>query len=171
MRPSNAPRRRMFRPMALVAAMVAAGTLFASTEDGPKRPTDFQHEYLANAMLVSKEPNSTGLITGTHLIYVNGVGLSRFKRGGSTAYPDGTVLVDDIRNFSIVDGTYQQADRKFLTVMVKDSKKYASTGGWGFQAWVGGDPTKPIVTDSTKQCFGCHAPKQTNDYTYSTYLH
>jgi hypothetical protein len=30
--------------------------------------------------------------------------------------------------------------RKVLAVMVKDSKKYAPTGGWGFQFWVGGDP-------------------------------
>ena len=31
--------------------------------------------------------------------------------------------------------------------MLKDKTKYASTGGWGFQAWAGGDPTKPLVTD------------------------
>jgi hypothetical protein len=65
---------------------------------------------------------------------VNRVGFERFKRGSSRPYPDGTVFVDDVRNFSIVGGTYQQGDRKFHTVMVKDSKKYASTGGWGFQA-------------------------------------
>ena len=167
----NMRTTRVFVPAALVAALAATGTLFASTEDGPKIPVDFQHGYLANAMVVTKEPNSTGLITGTHLIYVNRVGFERFKRGGSRPYPDGTVFVDDVRNFSIVDDTYQQGDRKFLTVMVKDSKKYASTGGWGFQAWPGGDPAKPIVTDSLKQCFGCHIPKKENDYVFSTYLH
>jgi len=155
----------------LVAALIGAGTLYARTGEGPNIPVDFQHGYLANAMVVTKEPNSTGLITGTHLIYVNRVGFERFKRGGSRPYPDGTVFVDDVRNFSIVDDTYQQGDRKFLTVMVKDSKKYASTGGWGFQAWPGGDPAKPIVTDSLKQCFGCHIPKKENDYVFSTYLH
>jgi hypothetical protein len=25
--------------------------------------------------------------------------------------------------------------------MVKDGKKYASTGGWSFQVWAGGDPS------------------------------
>jgi hypothetical protein len=30
--------------------------------------------------------------------------------------------------------------------MVKDAKRYPS-GGWGFQAWAGGDPAKPLVSD------------------------
>jgi hypothetical protein len=155
---------------ALVAALVATGTVFASTKDGPKIPVDFQRGYLANSMLVTKEPNNTGLITGVHLIYVNPVGIDRLKRGGSAPYPDGTVFVDDVREFSVDDGAYHQGARKFLTVMVKDSKKYASTGGWGFQAWPGGDPAKPIVDDSAKQCFSCHEPEKSNDYVFSTFL-
>jgi hypothetical protein len=80
------------------------------------------------------------------------------------------VFVDDVREFSVDDGAYHQGGRKFLTVMVKDSKKYASTGGWGFQAWPGGDATKPIVDDSSKQCFSCHVPEKANDFVFSTYL-
>jgi hypothetical protein len=170
MKSANVWRKRFVMPAMFLAALVAAGTLFAATEDSPKIPTDFQRGYLANAMLVTKEPNKTGLITGMHLIYVNPVGLDRLKRGGSTPYPDGTVFVDDVRAFSVDDGAYQQGARKFLTVMVKDSKKYGSTGGWGFQAWPGGDPSKPIVDDSTKQCFTCHVPQRANDYVFSSYL-
>ena len=54
--------------------------------------------------------------------------------------------------------------------MVKDSKKYSSTGGWGFQAWAGGDAMKPIVTDQAKQCFACHTPQKAQDFTFSKYL-
>jgi hypothetical protein len=121
-------------------------------------------------MLVTKEPNKTGLVAGLHLIYVNRSGLERLKRGSSTPYPDGTVFADDVRNFSVDDGAYRQGNRKALTVMVKDSRKYASTGGWGFQAWVAGDPTKPIVNDARKQCFGCHMAQKGNDDVFSTYL-
>jgi hypothetical protein len=161
---------RLFIPAASLAVLVASGTLFASTEDGLKIPADFQHGYLANSMLVTKEPNKTGLITGVHHIYVNPAGFDRLKRGGSTPYPDGTVFVDDVREFSVDDGAYQEGVRKFVTVMVKDSKKYASTGGWGFQAWAGGEPAKPIVDDSVKKCFTCHVPEKANDYVFSTYL-
>jgi hypothetical protein len=167
----NVSNTRLFIPGALVAVLVAGGTLFASPKDGPQIPTDFQSGwYLANAMLVTKEPNKTGLKTGVHLIYANPVGLDRLKRGGSAPYPDGSMFVDDVRLFSEDDGAYQQGGHKFITVMIKDSKKYASTGGWGFQAWVGGDPNKPIVNDSAKQCFTCHEPKRANDFVFSTYL-
>jgi hypothetical protein len=169
MKPFGAWNTRFFAAVT-VAALVAGGTLFAATDEGVKIPTAFQQGYLVNSMLVTKEPNKTGLITGVHLIYVNRVGLARLKLGGSTPYPDGTVLVDDVRNFSVDDGAYHQGDRKFLTTMVKDSKKYAATGGWGFQAWVGGDATKPIVNDPQKQCFACHMPNKENDYLFSTYL-
>jgi hypothetical protein len=171
MKPFNVWNVRFVIPVAVAAALVAGGTLFAANEEGVKIPTGFQRGYLANSLLVTKEPNKTGLITGVHLIYVNRVGLERLKHGGSAPYPDGTVLVDDVRNFSVDDGAYHQGDRKFLTTMVKDSKKYAATGGWGFQAWVGGDATKPIVTDPPKQCFACHVPNKENDYVFSTYLH
>jgi Cytochrome P460 len=170
MKPLSMWNKRLFIPVTLATALVATGTPFARTDDGPKLPVDFQRGYLANSMLVTKEPNNTGLLTGVHHIYVNSIGAGRFMRGGSTAYPDGTVFVDDVREFSLDDGVYHEGGRKFVTVMAKDSKKYASTGGWGFQAWKGGDPAKPIVDDSPKQCFGCHVPQKANDYVFSTYL-
>src|SRR6266700_152420 len=88
---------RLFVPAALASGLIATGTLFASPKGGLEIPADFQHGYLMNSMLVTKEPNKTGLITGVHLIYVNPVGFGRLKRGGLTPYPDGTVFVDDVR--------------------------------------------------------------------------
>jgi hypothetical protein len=170
MRHYNMRKTRLFIPPAF-AALLTVGTLFASANDGVKMPVNFEHDgYLANSMLVTKEPNNTGLKPGVHLIYVNPAGLDRLKQGGSTKYPDGTVFVDDVREFSVNEGVYHQGGHKFITTMVKDSKKYASTGGWGFQAWLGGDPTKPIVTDPVGQCFTCHMPQNANDYVFSTYL-
>ena len=163
--------KRVFIPAAFGTALLTAGTLLASANGGLKMPANFQQEgYLANSMLVTKEPNNTGLKPGVHLIYVNPAGVGRLKHGGSTLYPDGTAFVDDVREFSLDDGVYHQGGHEFITTMVKDSKTYASTGGWGFQAWLGGDPTKPIVTDPVKQCFACHMSKSANDYVFSTYL-
>ena len=75
-----------------------------------------------------------------------------------------------LHDFTVSDGSYVEGARKGLAVMMKDSKKYASTGGWGFQFWEGGDPKKPQVTDAAKQCFACHQPKKDLDYVYSTYI-
>ena len=86
------------------------------------------------------------------------------------AFPDGTIFTDDVREFSLDDGVYHQGGRKFLTVMVKDSKKYAATGGWGFQAWLSRD-TKPIVNDAEKHCFVCHMASKANNNVKSNHLH
>src|SRR5262249_30046821 len=105
---------------------------------------------------------------GMHNVYVNSVGEAVLKKGGP--YPDKTIFATDLHEFAISDGSYVEGARKGLAVMVKDSKKYASTGGWGFQLWAGGDPKKPQVTDAAKQCFACHQPKKDQDYVYSTYI-
>jgi hypothetical protein len=52
------------------------------------------------------------------------------------------MFATDLHEFTISDGSYVEGARKALAVMVKDSKKYAPTGGWGFQLWAGGDPKK-----------------------------
>ena len=56
-----------------------------------------------------------------------------------------------------------------VIVMLKDSKKYASTGGWGFEAWADGDPKKALVTDPAKASSSAtRRGRPTN--TFSTYL-
>jgi Cytochrome P460 len=51
--------------------------------------------------------------------------------------------------------------------MVKDSKKYASTGGWGFAQFNNGKP----VTDQAllNTCFACHVPASTRDFVFTRY--
>lgn len=50
--------------------------------------------------------------------------------------------------------------------MVKDWKKYASTGGWGFAQFTHGKPDGEAVT---KTCFGCHAPAKDQDFVFTHY--
>jgi len=166
-------RRRLFPALAVAVAVAAfvPPLLAASGGNDLEIPSDFQHWYLVNSMIVTKDSPLSATIGGLHHIYVNSVGFHRLETGGSTPYPDGTIFTDDVRDFSLADGSYSQGSRKAITVMVKDAKKYASTGGWGFQVWAGGDPKKPLATDPVKMCFTCHIPQKANDYTFSTYLH
>src|SRR5271157_5662751 len=50
--------------------------------------------------------------------------------------------------------------------MVKDSKKYASTGGWGFAQFKDG---KPDATAALKTCFPCHEPVKARDFVFTQY--
>jgi hypothetical protein len=51
--------------------------------------------------------------------------------------------------------------------MVKDSKKYASTGGWGFAQFNDGKP----LTDAAvlNNCFPCHVPVKARDFVFTRY--
>jgi hypothetical protein len=50
--------------------------------------------------------------------------------------------------------------------MVKDSKKYAATGGWGFADFTNGKPASETVH---KACFPCHAPAKDRDFVFTRY--
>jgi hypothetical protein len=50
--------------------------------------------------------------------------------------------------------------------MVKDSKKYAATGGWGFAQFTNG---KPDAVDVQRACFACHAPAKDRDFVFTRY--
>jgi Cytochrome P460 len=50
--------------------------------------------------------------------------------------------------------------------MVKDSMKYASTGGWGFAQFTDGSPDGEAVH---KTCFACHAPAKDRDFVFTSY--
>ena len=49
--------------------------------------------------------------------------------------------------------------------MIKDSKKYASTGGWGFAQFTNGKPDAIVQTT----CYACHAPAKTTDLVFTHY--
>jgi hypothetical protein len=53
-----------------------------------------------------------------------------------------------------------------VQVMVKDSKKYTATGGWGFAQFKNG---KPVDEALLKPCFPCHEPVKARDFVFTHY--
>lgn len=54
-----------------------------------------------------------------------------------------------------------------VQVMVKDSTKYAATGGWGFGRFVNG---KAVDEAQHRTCFACHAARvKDRDYVFTRY--
>jgi Cytochrome P460 len=152
-----------------IAASVLAALLYtvAAADDVPL-PAGYRNWFHVNTMIVGKDSPLFDALGGMHNVHVNSTGEAALKKGGP--YPDGTVFVTDLHDFTVSDGTYAEGPLKGVAVMAKDATKYASTGGWGFQFFAGADPQKKIVTDATKQCFECHQPKKDQDYVYSTYI-
>jgi hypothetical protein len=159
---------QVFRLLSATLGMIAIVAVSAEAAGDLERPTGYRHWFHVNTMVVDKASPLFAVLGGMHNVHVNVAGEAALKKSGP--YPNGTRFVIDLHDFEVVDGAYVEGAIKGLALMEKDSKKYASTGGWGFQFWAGGDPTKPIVTDAAKQCFECHQPKKAQDYVYSTYI-
>ena len=53
-----------------------------------------------------------------------------------------------------------------IQFMVKDAKKYASTGGWGFAQFEDGKPAGESVM---KTCFPCHSAIKAHDLVFTHY--
>ncbi len=101
---------------------------------------------------------------GIHHIYGNEKAIEGYKTG---KYEDGAVIVFDLLNYTEVDKTIQEADRKLIGIMQKDSTKNASTGGWGFEGFASDSKTERLVTDGGQSCFSCHQSVKESDYVFS----
>ena len=153
---------------AFALAAVLGPVLAVAADTDLQPPKGYRQWFHVNSMVVDKASPLFKDLGGMHNVSVNAVGLPALRKG--TAFPDKTVFVSDVHEFTVNDGSYVEGDRKVLAIMVKNAKKYASTGGWGYQFFVGGDPKKLGVTDVVKQCFECHQARKDQDYVYSTYI-
>ena len=167
-------QRRLVGILGFAGTLLLIGAVSAQTAvDQVPFPTGLRDWFVVNSMIVTKDSPIFDQIGGMHMIYLNAKGLPTLKKGGPLPYPDGTVFADDVHEFSVKDGSYVEGNKKAIAVMVKDPKKYATTGGWGFQVWAGGDISKPLVPDAAhavQACFTCHTPQKAQDYTFSTYI-
>jgi hypothetical protein len=151
-----------------VAVVGTIAAIAAESADDLKLPASFRRWYHVNTIVIDKGSPLFEAMGGMHNVYINSTEENALEKG--EPYPDKTVFLVDLHEFIISDDSYVEGPRKATAIMLKDKKKYAATGGWGFQAWAGGDPTKPLVMDPTKQCFECHQAKKDQDYVYSTYI-
>jgi hypothetical protein len=97
-------------------------------------------------------------------------------REGRLPFPDGTIIARLAWNYvpseenNKVFGRSQSfvagLPKNGVQFMVKDSKKYASTGGWGFAQFNAGKPANEAVH---KTCFSCHEPVKDRDFVFTRY--
>jgi hypothetical protein len=86
----------------------------------------------------------------------NTVALAAY-RAGTTPFPDGTVLAKlawKHVSSSRFEGAFVPGAATTIQFMVKDSTKYADTGGWGFGRFING---KPADEAQHQTCFACHS--------------
>ena len=97
-------------------------------------------------------------------------------REGKFPFPDGTIIArlawsytpseENNKVFGRRQSFVAGPPKNGVQFMVKDSKKYASTGGWGYAQFNDGKPADEAVL---KTCFPCHQAIETRDFVFTRY--
>jgi hypothetical protein len=110
----------------------------------------------------------------------NDVAIKAFREG-KLPFPDGAIIaalhwdeVSSDENNKVLAVGFPGTGLQSLVAgpalnvqfMVKDSKKYPATGGWGFADFTNGKPGSEALH---KPCFSCHEPAKDRDYVFTRY--
>ena len=97
-------------------------------------------------------------------------------RDGKLTFPEGAIIAriawshDASEENNKVFGRPQSfvagLPKNGIQFMVKDSKKYAATGGWGFAHFDDGKPADEALMNT---CFACHTAVKARDFVFTRY--
>ena len=112
--------------------------------------------------------HEAGNLNDLRAVLGNDVAIKAY-RDGQLPFPDGTIIArlawsyDPSEENNTVFG---RPPKNGVQFMVKDSKKYAATGGWGFAQFNDGTPADEAVHTT---CFPCHEPAKARDLVFTRY--
>jgi hypothetical protein len=155
----------------LVAIAPASGQAdgVAATVFGDKLPPGYRDWKLISVAHEEGKLNDIRAILGNDIAV-------KASKDGKLPFPDGAILARIAWDYSPMaesgkafghPQTYVAGPPKNgVQFMVKDSKKYASTGGWGFAQF---DDGKPAPETALKGCFSCHEVVKDRDFVFNRY--
>jgi len=118
--------------------------------------------------------HEAGTLNDFRAVLGNDIAVEAF-RAGKLPFPDGAIIVRLAWQYTSSPENNKAfgRDQSFVAgppinvqFMVKDSKKYASTNGWGFAQFKDG---KPDPKADLKTCSPCHQPAKANDFVFTHY--
>ena len=118
-----------------------------------------------------------GNLNDLRAVLGNDVAIKAFREG-KLPFPDGTIIARLAWSYVPSEENNKAFGRSqsfvpgpppdwYLQFMVKDSKKYAATGGWGFAQF--DKDGKPANEAMHKTCFPCHEPAKASDFVFTHY--
>jgi Cytochrome P460 len=164
----------------LVAVVTLAGIVAF------KVPTSLHADDSATPIFVTKIPpgyrdwrlislsHEAGNLNSIGAVLGNDVAVKAYREG-KLPYPDGTIIaalhyghVPSAENNKVFGQaqSFVPGSPTNIQFMVKDSTKYAATGGWGFATFIDG---KPAAAASMKSCFPCHNQAKASDLVFTHY--
>jgi Cytochrome P460 len=159
--------------LAGVVAFTAPKSLRAAEDAAPIFVTEIPPGYRDWRLIsVAREE---GTLQDIRAILGNDEAIQAYREG-KLPFPDGAIIArigwsyDASEENNQVFGQPQSfvagQSKNGVTFMVKDAKKYASTGGWGFAQFNDG---KLADESALKTCFPCHQAMKARDSVFTRY--
>ena len=150
--------------LAIATSLILSPALAADSAKVPY-PEGYRHWHHVKSMVIEPGHALHATFGGLHHLYANKPAVAGYKTG---KFPDGAVIVFDLLEAKSGDHAVTEGARKIAGVMHKDKKKFATTGGWGFEGFKGGIKTERAVgNNAVTACFTCHESEKPNDYVFS----
>ncbi len=118
--------------------------------------------------------HEAGNLNDFRAVLGNDVAIKSYRQA-SLPFPDGTIIVrlawsytpsEENNKVFGREQSFVAGDPINVQLMVKDSNKYAATGGWGFAQFKDG---KPDQAAALKTCLPCHEPAKAHDFVFTHY--
>jgi hypothetical protein len=158
--------------MAGLVALIAAARGHADGEPAPIFVTEIPHGYRDWKWI--SVAHEEGNLHSFAAVLGNDVAINAY-RAGKLPFPDGAIIAalhyhhvpsdENNKVFGQAQSFVPGAPTN-IQFMVKDSKKYAATGGWGFAHFADG---KPGDAAFMKSCFPCHEKTKASDLVFTRY--
>ncbi len=85
------------------------------------------------------------------------------------SYPDGAILAEEMLEGLSTATSAKEGPRRIVGVMVKDSRRYSSTGGWGYGTFDEGSRVDKLDAKMRQTCHQCHVARQAQGYVFTEY--
>jgi hypothetical protein len=154
--------------IALFILVVVPFSAKSADDDGVQIPLGYRDWRLISVA------HEEGNLNDLRAVLGNDVAIMAYREG-KLPFPDGTIIArlawryvpseDNNKVFGRAQ-SFVAGPPTDVQFMVKDSKKYASTGGWGFAQFNDGKPAVGVVPHV---CFSCHEPIKARDCVFTRY--
>lgn len=151
----------------LMLAASAMGGLAAAAEDTSVAfPDGFRRWATVKTFLNGPETATFGKDGGFRHFYANDKAQEGYRTG---VFPDGSVIVDERVEIEVANGVTREAKRVNMNVMVKDTRRFPDSDGWGFETFKNDVRVSAITPEIKANCHACHTQAKAHDLVFSRF--
>ena len=132
------------------------------------RQWTFLHSSMVPATFAAfgKKPCEKPCVAGVFYFYANHKAMDGLRTG---SYADGAIFAEEMLEWLSTANGAKEGQRRIIGVMVKDSQRYNSTGGWGYGNFDDGSRTDTLDAGKREACHQCHVARKDQGYVFTEY--